>query len=89
MQPLAGHELVEEVRGGVGLLAAVNLRRDLVQGDPTLPARVGLACRDAGVLVRPLVAGAIAVSPPLVIDDDEIDELVDGFRAGLDAVASH
>ncbi len=88
LQPLAGHELVEEVRGGVGLLAAVNLRSDLVADDPSLPARVGLACREAGVLVRPLVAGAIAVSPPLVIDESGIDELAHGFRAGLDAVAS-
>lgn len=86
LQPLAAHELVEEVRGGIGLLAAVNLRQDLVAGDPSLPARVGLACRQAGMLVRPLVYGAIAVSPPLVIGDDEIDEIAKGFRTGLDAV---
>jgi adenosylmethionine-8-amino-7-oxononanoate aminotransferase len=87
LRPLADHELVEEVRGGVGVLAAVNLRRDLVADDPTLPARVGTACREAGVLVRPLVAGAIAVSPPLVIGDEEIASISEGFRAGLDEVA--
>ncbi len=88
LRPLADHELVEEVRGGVGLLAAVNLRQDLVADDPTLPARVGTACREAGVLVRPLVAGAIAVSPPLVIGDEEIATIAGGFRAGLDQVAA-
>jgi putrescine---pyruvate transaminase len=88
LQPLAGHELVEEVRGGVGVLAAVNLRRDLVADEPSLPARVGMACREAGMLVRPLVGGAVAVSPPLVIDDDEISEIARAFRAGLDAVAA-
>jgi adenosylmethionine-8-amino-7-oxononanoate aminotransferase len=88
LRPLADHELVEEVRGGVGVLAAVNLRRDLVADDPTLPARVGTACREAGVLVRPLVAGAIAVSPPLVIGDEEIATISEGFRAGLDEVAA-
>ena len=88
LQPLADHDLVEEVRGGLGLLAAVNLRQDLVAVDPGLPARVGLACREAGMLVRPLVAGAIAVSPPLVIGDAEIVEIAHSLRAGLDAVAT-
>jgi adenosylmethionine-8-amino-7-oxononanoate aminotransferase len=87
LQPLVEHDLVEEVRGGVGMLAAVNLRRDLVAEDPGLPTRVGLACREAGMLVRPLVAGAIAVSPPLVIGDEEIGEIAAAFRAGLDAAA--
>jgi adenosylmethionine-8-amino-7-oxononanoate aminotransferase len=86
--PLAEHELVEEVRGGVGLLAAVNLRQDLVADEPSLPAQVGMACREAGMLVRPLVAGAIAVSPPLVIGDEEITEIAQAFTAGLDAVAA-
>ena len=88
LQPLAHHELVEEVRGGVGLLAAVNLRQDLVAGDPSLPTRVGLACREAGMLVRPLVGGAIAVSPPLVIGEDEIAEIAGAFRAGLDQIVT-
>ncbi len=87
LAPLADHELVEVVRGGVGVLAAVNLRKDLVAADPMLPARTGAAIRDAGVIVRPLVAGAIAVSPPLVVDEDDLAELAGGFRAGLDAVS--
>jgi adenosylmethionine-8-amino-7-oxononanoate aminotransferase len=86
LSPLADHELVEDVRGGVGVLAAVNLRQDLVAEDPMLPARAGAAIRAAGVIVRPLVAGAIAVSPPLVVDDGDLAELAGGFRAGLDAV---
>jgi adenosylmethionine-8-amino-7-oxononanoate aminotransferase len=69
------------------MLAAVNLRRDLVAEDPGLPTRVGLACREAGMLDRPLVAGAIAVSPPLVIGDEEIGEIAAAFRTGLDAAA--
>jgi adenosylmethionine-8-amino-7-oxononanoate aminotransferase len=85
LRPLARHDLVEEVRGGVGLLAAVNVRQDLLEADPTVAARVGAACRDAGLLVRPLVGGALAVSPPLVIDEAGIGELASMFRAGLDA----
>jgi adenosylmethionine-8-amino-7-oxononanoate aminotransferase len=87
LRPLEAHALVEEVRGGVGLLAAVNVRQELLAQDPTLPAKVGMACRDAGLLVRPLVDGAIAVSPPLVIDAEGIAELASMFRAGLDACA--
>jgi adenosylmethionine-8-amino-7-oxononanoate aminotransferase len=87
LKQLTDHDLVDDVRGGVGLLAAVQLRQDLVEADPALGARVGAATREAGVLVRPLVGGALAVSPPLTIDDSEIQETVDGIRAGLDAVA--
>jgi len=87
LAPLAAHELVQEVRGGVGVLAAVQVQPAAVEDDPTLAARIGAACRDAGVLVRPLVGGAIAVSPPLVIEAEGLKELAEGFRAGLDACA--
>ena len=87
LKQLSDHELVGDVRGGLGLLAAVNLRQDLVEKDPALGARVGLETRRAGVLVRPLLGGALAVSPPLTIDDEQIEELVSGMRAGLDAVS--
>ncbi len=47
LAPLTDHDLVEEVRGGVGVLAAVNVRRDLVVDDPTLarPGRRGVPRR--------------------------------------------
>jgi putrescine aminotransferase len=86
LKQLTDHELVEDVRGGVGMLAAVSLRKDLVAGDAALGAHVGAATREAGVLVRPLVGGALAVSPPLILEDAQLQEIVDGLRAGLDAV---
>jgi adenosylmethionine-8-amino-7-oxononanoate aminotransferase len=86
LKQLTDHDLVEDVRGGVGLLAAVQLRSDLVDHDPALGARVGAATREAGVLVRPLVGGALAVSPPLIIEESQLQELADGVRAGVDAV---
>ena len=87
LKQLTDHDLVEDVRGGIGLLAAVQLRQDLVEADPALGARVGAATREAGVLVRPLVGGALAVSPPLILEDSQLQEIVDGIRAGLDAIA--
>ena len=86
LKELTDHDLVEDVRGGVGMLAAVSLRQDLVADDPALGARVGAATREAGVLVRPLVGGALAVSPPLILEESQLKEIVDGLRAGLDAV---
>jgi putrescine---pyruvate transaminase len=87
LKHLADHDLVEDIRGGVGMLAAVSLRQDLIANDPALGARVGAATREAGVLVRPLVGGALAVSPPLTLEESQLQEIVDGIRAGLDAVA--
>jgi putrescine aminotransferase len=86
LKELSDHELVGDVRGGVGLLGAVNVRADVVADDPAIGARVGAATREAGVLVRPLVGGALAVSPPLTISHDQLREMTDGLRAGLDAV---
>jgi putrescine aminotransferase len=88
LKQLSDHELVGDVRGGIGLLGAVNVRADLVEEDPAIGASAGAAAREAGVLVRPLVGGALAVSPPLTIDEAQIQEIVDGLREGLDAVAA-
>jgi adenosylmethionine-8-amino-7-oxononanoate aminotransferase len=85
--PLADHELVAEVRSGTGVLAAVQLHPDRAAADPSLAAKVGVGARNAGVFVRPLVDGAIAVSPPLVVTTDDLEVLAEGFRAGLDSAA--
>ncbi len=87
LKQLTDHELIEDVRGGMGMLAAVNLRQELLKDDPALGARVGAATREAGVLIRPLVGGALAISPPLILEESQLPEIVDGVRAGLDAVA--
>src|SRR5919204_40081 len=87
LKQLSDHELVGDVRGGVGLLAAVNIRSDAVDADPAIGARVGAATREAGVLIRPLVGGALAISPPLIIEESHIQEIVEGLRAGLDAAS--
>jgi adenosylmethionine-8-amino-7-oxononanoate aminotransferase len=85
--PLAGHELVSEVRAGLGAVAAVQLDPALIASDPGLPDRALLALREHGVLTRVLVGGGLQVSPPLVLTRAEVDELAARFRAGLDALA--
>ncbi len=82
--PLAQHELVSEVRSGVGVLAAVQFDPAAMHADPGLLDRAVPALRKHGIMTRTLVSGAIQVSPPLVLTDDEIDELAAGIGAALD-----
>jgi adenosylmethionine-8-amino-7-oxononanoate aminotransferase len=88
LKPFSEHELVRDVRGGVGVLAALQVVSTSERSEGALAAEVAAACRDAGVLVRPLVGGTLAVSPPLVVDEADLAELADGIRAGLDASRS-
>ena len=80
LQVLAGHELVAEVRGGVGLLGAVALRPGIA------PPAIALLARKAGVLVRPLGDG-VAVSPPLTATPEHFELIVEALSTALDAYA--
>ena len=81
--PLAKHDLVSEVRSGTGVLAAVQFDPAATQADPSLLARAVPALRKHGIMTRMLASGAIQVSPPLVLTDDEVDELAGGIDAAL------
>ena len=86
LAPLADHPLVEEVRAGTGVLAAVQLDAGAIADDPKLPARAVAACRANGILTRALATGALQVSPALVLDDAELEELRAGIAAALEAI---
>jgi adenosylmethionine-8-amino-7-oxononanoate aminotransferase len=83
---LKDHPLVADVRGGVGLLAAVAFRPELLEQDPALPSKAYKAIRPHGVLLRPL-GREVAVSPPLIITVEEIAMIAGAIRAGLDDLA--
>ncbi|GAA4615329.1 aspartate aminotransferase family protein [Saccharopolyspora hordei] len=83
---LADHPAVGEVRGGVGLLGAVELAPEVLAADAGAVARVQKAVRERGVIVRPL-GKALAVSPPLIIEDAEIELLGSALREGFDTIA--
>ena len=85
LSELCGHELVAEVRGGVGLMAAVALEPELVQRDPEAPRRLWLAARDAGLLTRSLGDG-VALAPPLVVEDDHVELAVQALAEALETV---
>jgi adenosylmethionine-8-amino-7-oxononanoate aminotransferase len=87
LAPLADHELVSEVRSGLGVLGAVQLDPALVAEDPGLADRVCLGARAHGVLTRVLIGGSLQVSPALTITRAELDEIVAGIRGALDDAA--
>jgi adenosylmethionine-8-amino-7-oxononanoate aminotransferase len=79
---LADRSGVAEVRGE-GLMQAVALR------PPLTPGAMVAALLTRGIIARGLpYANSIAFSPPLVISDGEIDEIVDGVDAALADVAA-
>jgi putrescine aminotransferase len=82
--PLAKHDLVSEVRSGVGVLAAVQFDPAALEADPGLVGRAVPALREHGIMTRMLASGAIQVSPPLVLSEDEVDELAAGIDAAID-----
>jgi adenosylmethionine-8-amino-7-oxononanoate aminotransferase len=88
LTPLLEHNLVSELRSGLGALAAVQIDPALLADDPGLTDRVTLKARDHGVLTRTLTGGALQISPPLIITRAELDELASGLRGALDDVAT-
>jgi putrescine---pyruvate transaminase len=83
---LDGHELVGEVRAGIGALGAVAFAPEALAAHPDLPQRGFAQARARGVLVRPLGDG-LAISPPLVVTREEVDHAAAVMGEALEAVA--
>jgi putrescine aminotransferase len=81
LAPLADHPAVAEVRSGVGLLGAVELK------DPSKLSAVIDAAYERGVLVRGIRGVALQVSPPFVVTEDELTTAARVFGEALDAAA--
>ena len=84
----AGHELIGEVRG-LGLIAAIELvaDRDTRRNfDPALRMgpRLTKLGEKHGVISRSLANDTIAFSPPLIITEAEITEMLDRVSRALD-----
>jgi 4-aminobutyrate--pyruvate transaminase len=88
LKALESHPLVGNARG-VGLIAGVEIMADKAKRLPFAPdAKAGIvvqdACAKAGLIVR-AIGDRIAFTPPLVISEAEIAEMLAKFKAGLDA----
>ena len=83
----ADHPLVGEVRTK-GLLACVELCKDKATGELFQPVgKVGLVCRDLCVengLVMRAIRDGMVLSPPLIVTEEQIDEIVTKARTSLD-----
>jgi adenosylmethionine-8-amino-7-oxononanoate aminotransferase len=76
---------VGEIRT-VGLTAAVAFQPDLLAADPGLPERTVTAALNHGVATRVLRGHALQISPPFVITEAEIHQMVEGLAAAIDDV---
>jgi 4-aminobutyrate--pyruvate transaminase len=87
----ADHPLVGEVRG-IGMVAAVELvanratRANFEPGRKVGPRLMKIG-EDNGVILRSLPGDSIAFSPPLIITEDEVDEMLDRFGRALDELS--
>lgn len=86
LHEFAAHPAVGEVRGYL-MIGAIELLpkggRAALQAPPVLGARCASLVREEGVIVRG-IRDLIAVSPPLVITKEEIDELFIAVKRSLD-----
>jgi putrescine aminotransferase len=91
LSALADHPLVGEVRT-CGLLAAIELVEDAATHRFFAPERrAGLICRDhcmAEGLVMRAVRDAMVLSPPLIISEAEIDQIVARAARAFDRTAA-
>src|SRR5580698_2467402 len=85
LAPLAGHELVSQVRTGAGLLAAVEINPAAREADAGLGARIVTAARERGVITRLLRGVALQISPPFVITPAELHQIAEVLAAALDS----
>ena len=90
LQTLLKHEIVGDVRGGMGLFCALELVKDRKTREQ-FPKEAGLdgravrLMREHGMLGR--AGHVIPVAPPLCIDRGEIDEAVDRLDSVLARLA--
>jgi 4-aminobutyrate--pyruvate transaminase len=89
---LASHPLVGEVRG-TGLIGALELVEDKEARrnfDPSrgIAAKMVEAMQRHGVVGRAMINDSLAFSPPLIINEAELDELFGVVRVALDEVAA-
>jgi adenosylmethionine-8-amino-7-oxononanoate aminotransferase len=91
LHELRSHEIVGDVRG-LGLVAGIELVRDRVTKESFdsshgVARRVWLDALEQGVIVRPLPGDVLAMSPPFVISEEQIDRIVQVLDRAIARVA--
>ena len=88
LKKFSDHPHIGDVRG-MGLIAAVELAADPASRTPFPPERAVGAylvrrAQEHGLILRAMAGDIVAFSPPLIITDAEIDELLVRFERALD-----
>ena len=91
LHALDAHPLVAGARG-VGLIGAIELVRDKATRTPFdaasgVAARLADAVLEEGLITRAL-RDTMALCPPLIITDAQVDEMFDKFERALDTTLS-
>ena len=87
LHALAEHPLVGEARG-VGLVGACELvkkkeTKEAFDAKLAVGAKCMAFCQNRGLIVR-AIGDAVAICPPFIVTDAQIDEIFDRFGQGLD-----
>ena len=91
VKALREHPLVGEA-SGVGLVAGVELVKDKDTKEnfgPEIAAFCADACMANGLILRPCAGKRMAVCPPLIIDETQVNTLMDRLEAGLNETLDH
>jgi 4-aminobutyrate--pyruvate transaminase len=88
LKALEAHPLVGEANG-VGLIGGLEMVADKkakrnFEAAKGVGTKCGQLCQEEGLIVRALPSDRIALCPPLVISEAEINELFDRLTRGLD-----
>lgn len=90
IQALGNHPLVGHSRS-VGLIGAIEIVQDkstkasFPAGDK-VAVQIAAAARTHGLIVRPVPGDTVAFCPPLIIDDEQIDEMFDAVGDALNDI---
>lgn len=87
----AGNKHVGQIRGA-GLLAALQLMKDAESKtffeDNDFVVKLVKQCEKNGLILRPLGDNTLAICPPLVINEEQIDELVDILERSVNGIVA-
>ncbi|MFW5834346.1 MAG: aminotransferase [Pseudomonadota bacterium] len=87
LKALEDEALVGEARG-VGLIGALEIVADKetraqYPAEAKMAAQVTEACLEEGLILRPLPGDVVGICPPMIITEDQIDDLFDRLRRGF------
>ena len=92
LREFESHPLVGEVRG-MGLIGAVELVANKKTRQAFADNAVGgvcqQSCEDHGMIVRAMGGNSIALCPPLIINESQVDEIIHKLTKGLDAALAY